>query len=162
MALPIHRLEWSVHASSVANIEAIADAMSWLIGDDELVDIEMTKSFHTSPMYIITAFATKKSEARVAITRLGPVILTEVADSLEDRIDDENWLHLRIKLVDLVTGNLTLVSPHENVECVKGRMKLEIYPGNDVTEVAKKLLLEGSEVALRRGFPESPIKIENE
>jgi hypothetical protein len=45
---------------------------------------------------------------------------------------------------------------------VKGRMKLEIYPGNDVTEVAKKLLLEGSEVALRRGFPESPIKIENE
>jgi len=155
MVLPIHRLEWSVHASGVSDIDMIADSLSWLIGDEEFVEVEKTQSYHHTPMYIIHAEAQKKSDARRSLPRLGKALLSELSKSIEDRIDDENWLHLRLKLDDLVCGKPTLTSPHDPCESVKGRMKLEVYPGDIAEEVARRLLTEAIEIATRKGLPET-------
>ena len=156
MALPIHRLEWTVHASGVSDIDVIADSLSWLIGDEELVDVEKTQSYHNTPMYIVHAEAKKRSEARQSLPRLGKSLLNELSTSIEGRIDEGNWLHLRLKLDDLVRGNPTLTSPHDLCESVKGRMKLEVYPGDVVEDVAHRLLSEALEIATRKHLPEIP------
>lgn len=156
MVLPIHRLEWTVHASGVSDIDIIADSLSWLIGNEEFVDVEKTQSYHNTPMYIIHAEVKKKSDARRSLPRLGKSLLSELSKSIEDRIDEENWLHLRLKLDDLVCGKPTLTSPHDPCESVKGRMKLEVYPGDVVEEVAHRLLTEAIEIATRKGLPEIP------
>ncbi len=156
MTLPIHRLEWTVHASGVSDIDVIADSLSWLIGDEEFVDVEKTKSYHHTPMYIVHAEAKKRSEARRSLPRLGKSLLDELSTSIEGRIDEENWLHLRLKLDDLVCGNPTLTSPHNPCESVKGRMKLEVYPGDVVEEVAHRLLTEAAEIATKKNLPEIP------
>ena len=39
---------------------------------------------------------------------------------------------------------------------VKGRVKLEVYPGDIVEEVARRLLTEAAEVATRKGLPKIP------
>jgi hypothetical protein len=36
-------------------------------------------------------------------------------------------------------------------------MKLEVYPGDVVEDVARRLLTEASEIATRKGLPEIPI-----
>ena len=156
MTLPIHRLEWTVHASGVSDIDVIADSLAWLIGDEEFVAVEKTQSYHNTPMYIVHAEAKKKSEARRSLPRLGKILLEKLSTSIEGRIDDENWLHLRLKLDDLVCGNPTLTSPREPCESVKGRMKLEVYPGDVVEEVARRLLIEGAEIATKKNLPEIP------
>ena len=156
MALPIHRLEWTVHASGVSDIDVIADSLSWLIGDEEFVEVEKTQSYHNTPMYIIHAEAKKRSDARRSLPRLGKSLLDELSKSIEGRIDEENWLHLRLKLDDLVCGNPALTNPHDSCESVKGRMKLEVYPGDVVEDVARRLLTEAAEIATRKGLPEIP------
>lgn len=156
MALPIHRLEWTVHASGVSDIDVIADSLSWLIGDEEFVEVEKTQSYHNTPMYIIHAEAKKRSDARRSLPRLGKSLLDELSKSIEGRIDEENWLHLRLKLDDLVCGNPTLTNPHDPCESVKGRVKLEVYPGDVVEDVARRLLTEAAEIATRKGLPEIP------
>jgi RNA binding exosome subunit len=156
MALPIHRLEWTIHASGVSDIDVIADSLSWLIGDKKFVDVEKTQSYHNTPMYIVHAEAKKRSDARRSLPRLGESLLDELSTSIEGRIDDGNWLHLRLKLDELVRGNPTLTNPHDLCESVKGRMKLEVYPGDVVEEVAHRLLSEAVEIATRKGLPEIP------
>ncbi len=147
----------------MADPTLIADAFSWLIGDADLVEIEETKSYHNSPMYLITATADKRSSARRALPRLGAELLTEIGDDITTRIDDNNNLHLRIKLDELVCGILELTNPNEPFESVKGRIKLEVYPNDEPLDVATRLLHDASKTAERKGFPEPPKRtIENE
>ena len=157
MALPVHRVEWSVHASGVADISVIADALTWLIGDEKLVEIENTKSFHGSPMYILHADAGKKSTARQAFPRVGTHLIERLGSSLAERIDDENWLHLRLDLDELVCGRVVLADSRGKAEYVKGRVKLEIYPNDKTEDVATRLLSEATEIAERKEFPEPAI-----
>ena len=156
MVLPIHRLEWTVHASGVSDIDVIADSLSWLIGGEEFVEVEKTQSYHNTPMYIVHGEVKKKSDARRSLPRLGKSLLDELAKSIEGRIDEENWLHLRLKLDELVCGNPSLTSPHDPCESVKGRVKLEVYPGDIVEDVATRLLTEAAEIATRKGLPKIP------
>jgi len=157
MALPVHRVEWSVHASGVADISVIADALTWLIGNEKLLEIEKTQSFHGPPMYILRADADKKSTARQAFPRVGAQLMKKLGSSLAERIDDENWLHLRLDLDELVCGRVVLAGTRDKAECVKGRVKLEIYPNDKTEDVATRLLVEASEIAERKGFPEFAI-----
>ena len=152
MALPIHRVEWSVNASGVADIHLIYDALVWLIGDEKLVEVEKTQSFHGSSMYIVRADADKKGAARKAFPRIGAKLIGQLKNSLDERIDDENWLHLRLDLNELVCGRIVLVNSRDNVDFVKGRVKLEIYPNDTKDDVARRLLDEANEIAEILGF----------
>ncbi len=162
MALPVHRVEWSVLASGVAEISVIADALGWLIGDEKLVEIEKTQSFHGPPMYILRADADKKSTARQSFPRLGADLMVELSESLSERIDEENWLHLRLELDELVCGRIVLADARDKSECVKGRIKIEIYPNDNTEDVATRLLSEATKIAESKGFPELPYNYEHD
>tara|TARA_Y100000588_G_C14176878_1_gene891788 strand:+ start:849 stop:1334 length:486 start_codon:yes stop_codon:yes gene_type:complete len=153
MGLPVHRLEWSVNASGVADIDLISKALIWLIGDEKFIEIEKTQSFHGSSMYIIRANVDKKSSARKSFPRIGSKSIEQLRNSLNDRIDDENWLHLRLDLDELVCGRIVLVESRDKVEFVKGRIKLEIYPNEIKEDVARRLFDGAEEIAEKLGFP---------
>ncbi|MBJ17398.1 MAG: hypothetical protein CMB66_04010, partial [Euryarchaeota archaeon] len=56
-------------------------------------------------------------------------------------IDHDKVLHIRIDLEQLVRGDAVIVKDPKN-PVAKGRFKLEVYPGQDVTSVATKLIEE--------------------
>ena len=94
----------------------------------------------------------KKKAARQSIANLGSGLLGELARSedLHERIDEENNLHVRLKLSSLVSGSIEFSTGKE--EQVKGRIKLEVYPGQEPLEIARRMLLESARMAEEMGF----------
>ena len=137
--MPIHSLHWKAFASSLDNDELFCEAMAWLCGDPENVDIEKTSSYHGSDIHIISVDITRKGLARKALARLGEEILQQILDDLDGRIDEENCLHVRIYMDELACGRIVLAPPGEK-RTVKGKIKLQIYPGDEQKNVASKLL----------------------
>ena len=73
------------------------------------------------------------------------------SDNLVDRIDDENILHIRLSLSSLVRGSIELSEGSE--EQVKGRIKLEVYPGQDSLDNAREMLEASANRATKLGLP---------
>jgi hypothetical protein len=67
-------------------------------------------------------------------------------------MDDSTVIHIRLDLLDLLAGKITLTIPGERTT-VKGRAKLEVYPGNVVDEVAVSTLNKAIDESKRLGFP---------
>tara|TARA_B100000959_G_scaffold261087_1_gene298287 strand:- start:10406 stop:10675 length:270 start_codon:yes stop_codon:yes gene_type:complete len=59
---------------------------------------------------------------------------------LESLIDEDKFLHLRISLSELVRGNVTIANSRESI--VKGRFKLEVYPGQNAIQIVNDLFEE--------------------
>ena len=98
----------------------------------------------------------KKKAAKLSLSHLGADFLLQLAKSenLESRIDDNNTLHVRLSLQSLASGSIELPSGYE--EQVKGRIKLEVYPGQKPKEIAHSMLVKAAEIAQDEGLPIEP------
>ena len=134
----VHHLTWRVTASGLEDEILIANAISELIGNDELVEIEKTTSYYGSSIHLISAVTKKNKLAIKSLSKLGVENLNLLSASLEDRMDENNTLHFRIGLDELIRGDLVIVS--SNVKSVKGQTKLEVYPGQSPLEEANNIL----------------------
>ena len=134
----VHHLTWRVTASGLEDEILIANAISELIGNDELVEIEKTTSYYGSSIHLISAVTKKNKLAIKSLSKLGIDNLNLLSSSLEDRMDENNTLHFRIGLDELIRGDLVIVS--SNVKSVKGQSKLEVYPGQSPLEEANNML----------------------
>ena len=134
----VHHLTWRVTASGLEDEILIANAISELIGNDELVEIEKTTSYYGSSIHLISAVTKKNKLAIKSLSKLGVENLNLLSASLEDRMDENNTLHFRIGLDELIRGDLVIVS--SNVKSVKGQTKLEVYPGQSPLEEANNML----------------------
>ena len=134
----VHHLTWRVTASGLEDEILIANAISELIGNDELVEIEKTTSYYGSSIHLISAVTKKNKLAIKSLSKLGVENLNLLSTSLEDRMDENNTLHFRIGLDELIRGDLVIVS--SNVKSVKGQSKLEVYPGQSPLEEANNML----------------------
>ena len=134
----VHHLTWRVTASGLEDEILIANAISELIGNDELVEIEKTTSYYGSSIHLISAVTKKNKLAIKSLSKLGIENLNLLSASLEDRLDENNTLHFRIGLDELIRGDLVIVS--SNVKSVKGQTKLEVYPGQSPLEEANNIL----------------------
>ena len=143
----VHHLTWRVTASGLEDEILIADAMSDLIGDDELVEIEKTTSYYGSSIHLINAITKKNKLAIKSLSKLGIGNLDLLIDSLEDRMDENNTLHFRIGLDELIRGEFVIVS--SNAKSIKGQTKLEVYPGQSPLEEAKNILNQAKEIIAR-------------
>ena len=148
----VHHVSWQTTASGVEDEYIHAAAIAWLVGDDELVEIERMDSYHGSPIHVVRAEIKNRSKATKSLSRLGPELLNELKNDLDNRMDDSNVIHIRLDLLDLLAGKITLTLPGERTT-VKGRAKLEVYPGNVVDEVAFNTLDKAIEESKRLGFP---------
>jgi RNA binding exosome subunit len=137
----LHGGTWRVHSSAVDDIELITEALTWLAGENSMIDVKSGKSTLGAPQTTLIARLSKKdalkSLGRLSIDSLGRLL----EDGLDTRIDDEKVLHLRISISELVRGNAKLC---ENTDepVVKGRFKLEAYPGDDVVILATNMISE--------------------
>jgi RNA binding exosome subunit len=59
---------------------------------------------------------------------------------LENRVDDSKYLHVRLELDKLVSGEICLANKNTTSATVKGRFKIESYPGDSVIEVISNLI----------------------
>lgn len=140
----LHHITWRATASGVADENLIADAVSWLVGDSQHVEIEQTTSYHGSEVYIVTGRCQKKSESLRSLSRIGKENLQSLIEDIEQRFDDTHTLHFRIELDALIDGDIILGLPGEK-PTIKAHMKVEVYPGQVPKEECKKVLLSAIE-----------------
>ena len=139
--MSVHNLTWIVTSSAVGATQVIHDALEWLTGGRAELTHEKVKSYHGPKITLIRAKIDKKKSAREAICQLGSEFLSSLASSeeLESRIDDNNALHIRLDLAALVASRVQK-SELKGDGVVKGKIKLEVYPGQDRLEIARKML----------------------
>ena len=141
----VHHLTWRVTASGLEDEELIASAISELIANDELVDIEKTTAYYGSPIHLISAVTKKNKLAIKSLSKLGSQNLDLLISSLEDRLDENNTLHFRLGLDEFIQGEVVIVS--SNTKSIKGQTKLEVYSGQSALEEARLILNQAKENA---------------
>ncbi|MDP6235432.1 MAG: RNA-binding domain-containing protein, partial [Candidatus Poseidoniaceae archaeon] len=93
--MSLHHITWRATAGAVEDETLIADAIAWLVGDPELVDIEQTTSYHGSPIHLVTGVCKKKQQSLKSLARIGTDNLIKLRSELEQRFDQNNTLHFR-------------------------------------------------------------------
>ena len=153
----MHNVTWYATSSGVASTEAIADALNWLTGGEAEISREKVKSYHGARMTMLRAQIHRKKAAKESIPHLGGELLSRLAQSDDPiaRIDQDNMLHIRLSISSLVRGSIELSEGSE--EQVKGRIKLEVYPGQDPLSNAREMLQISADRAVELGLP-SPIE----
>jgi len=131
----VHHVSWQSTASGLEDEYIHAEALGWLVGDDEAVSIERMNSYHGSPIHLVSAEIKKRGKATKSLSLLGVEVLEELKSELTSRLDDNNVIHIRLDLLDLLAGKLTLATPGHR-PTVKGKAKLEVYPGSEAMDVA--------------------------
>jgi RNA binding exosome subunit len=152
----VHHISWHSTASGLEDEVVVADALAWLVGDSGAVSIEGTTSFHGSPVHLVTAVLERKGPATRSLSRLGLEVLSQIENELDSRMDEENVIHIRLDLLDLLAGKVSLTTPGER-PTLKGQTKLQVYPGDDAHEIAIETLTKAREESVRLGLPETAI-----
>ena len=147
-------MSWKSTASGLEDEYVHAAALSWLVGNDEAVEIERMNSYHGSAIHIISAELKKRGQATKSLARLGGSVLSQLKNELDSRMDDDNVIHIRLDLLELLAGRISLTVPGDR-PTVKGRAKLEVYPGNEPMDVAKETLDDAISAAKKLGLPEN-------
>tara|TARA_B100000965_G_scaffold396318_2_gene411059 strand:- start:427 stop:876 length:450 start_codon:yes stop_codon:yes gene_type:complete len=142
----VHHVSWQSTASGVEDEYLHASALSWLVGDDDAVEVERMDSYHGSPIHIIRAELKRRGPATKSLSRLGVDVLESLEEELDSRMDENNVIHIRLDLLNLLAGKVELTKPGNRIT-IKGKAKLEVYPGDVPLEIAKATIAEAIEVA---------------
>jgi RNA binding exosome subunit len=124
----LHRISLRTTCTALSNTDAVADAMAWLIGDGDVVEIDRSRSFHGPEVVLIYASTSKKRLALDSFARLGEDGLDVLQTTYEGRYDEAHVLHFRLELHALLNGEVC-VAQHPGTDQVKGEIKVEVYPG---------------------------------
>ena len=124
----LHHITWRATASALSNADVLAEAMAWLIGDEDAVKRDRSTSYHGPELTLVTASTMNKRKALKSLARLGETNLRRLQEELTQRMDDEHVLHFRVSIDSVVEGEpkLTVGSGTGNV---KGQAKFEVYSG---------------------------------
>ena len=145
----LHHITWRATASALTNHEVVAEAMAWLIGDPDAVQLERSTSYHGSELWMVTAHSKKKSFAMKSLAQLGAENLQVLHDTLEQRFDEDHVLYLRLNLDDLISSKISLADS-SRTGTVKGQAKIEVYPGQDALEQARTTLQDAIEAVQKK------------
>ena len=123
------------------DLEIIQSAMKQLSAVNSEVSWEKSKSYHGSPQTILEMRINNKKNAKKSLELLGKTLLNQLVENgIESQIDDDKNLHIRLSLSSLVAGKLRLAEGSEWTSAVKGKYKIESYPGQDPGEVLLELI----------------------
>ncbi len=137
--MSLHGGEWRIHASAVDESKVIAEALSWLSGGESEIIVHKENSTLGAPMQTISV----KMKGKQALLSLGMLekesLRIILENGLDERIDDDKFLHIRLSLGRLVQG-IGVLSMNKDDPVAKGKFKLEVYSGQEPIDVAEKLL----------------------
>ena len=139
--MSLHSVSWRIHCSAMDELEIIQSAMKQLSAVNSEVIREKSKSYHGSPQTILEMRINNKKNAKKSLELLGKSLLNQLVENgIESQIDDDKNLHIRLSLSSLVAGKLRLAEGSEWTSAVKGKYKIESYPGQEPSEVLLELI----------------------
>lgn len=139
--MSLHSVSWRIHCSAMDDLEIIQSAMKQLSAVKSEVSWEKSKSYHGSPQIILEMKINSKKNAKQSLELLGKSVLDQLVENgIESQIDDDKIFHIRLSLSSLVTGKLRLAESSEWTYAVKGKYKIESYPGQEPSEVLLELI----------------------
>lgn len=141
LSMSLHSVSWRIHCSAVDDLEIIESAMSQLSPVKAEITKEKSKSYHGAPQTILAIRINNKKLAKQSLQSLGKAVLDQiVTNGLESQIDDDKVFHVRLSLSSLVNGDFLLAEGSEWKSAVKGRYKIEAYPGQQPSEILLDLI----------------------
>jgi len=141
LSMSLHSVSWRIHCSAVDDLEIIESAMSQLSPVKTEITREKSKSYHGAPQIILAMRINNKKLAKQSLQSLGKAVLNQiVTNGLESQIDDDKVFHVRLSLSSLVNGDFLLAEGSEWNSAVKGRYKIEAYPGQKPSEILLDLI----------------------
>ena len=135
---------------AAAPVEVLAEAMAWLIGDEEAVDLDRSTSYHGPEMTLVKASTANERRAVRSFARLGEANLRQLIAEFDQRVDQHNVLHFRLSMDSLIRGEPELVNT-TGTGTVKGQAKFEVYSGLPADEQLQTTFDEALELAARNG-----------
>jgi len=139
----LHSVSWRVNVSALDQSELIQDSLKWIAGEKSSIEISKDKSFHGAEQYTIVAKNMKKKDSRKSLERLGEGVLKELLENnIQLRIDENKNFYVRLELSELVKGEISLADKNTVSSTVKGKFKIESYPGDSTIEVISNLIRE--------------------
>ena len=148
MFVGLHHITWRATASAVSNVDVLADAMAWLIGEEEAVELDRSSSYHGPELTLIKASTSNKRKAARSFARLGEANLRQLIEEFDQRVDDHNVLHFRLSMESLIRGEPNLVS-ETGTGTIKGQAKFEVYSGLPADQQLQATFDEALELAAR-------------
>jgi len=115
-----HWLRIKVFCYATENEELIHDTMIGLIGSEE-IECDIADSEHGNKILILSCELTKQKEIVPIFRKLGKALCEQIAGSLEDRIDEDCTLYLRLDKQELVQEKYVLAH-HGDVLSVTGKI----------------------------------------
>ena len=139
----LHSVSWRVNVSALDQSELIRDSLKWIAGEKSSIEISKDKSFHGAEQYTIVAKNMKKKDSQKSLERLGEDVLKELLENnILLRIDENKNFYVRLELSELVKGEISLADKNTVSSTVKGKFKIESYPGDSTIEVISNLIRE--------------------
>ncbi|MAV06726.1 MAG: hypothetical protein CMA29_02400 [Euryarchaeota archaeon] len=137
----VHRLELRAHCSAIDDLAVIRNGIGKLVGEETTITEKVDKSWHGAPQTNFSLEITRKKDVRFVISQLGYECLsTLLKEDILSRIDERNVIHLRLSLAELCCGRIEISEPRKREPCIKLKIKLEVYPGQSVEDIAIECL----------------------
>ena len=126
-----------VHAAATAHelqdIDLVTQALEWLTETEWNVD--MTTSYHGPRMAMLSTQIKKNKQIDSFVGKLQPHHAT-ILSELDARLDENNVIHLRLNLESVIGQMVELISSTDTDPVIKIRIKLAVYPGQEVGAIA--------------------------
>ena len=106
MASVFHWVKVKAVCYATEDEDLIHDTMEQLIGveDDDIFDIDISEGLHGNPITVIDANLTHNKEYERLFRNIGTEPLQTVLDEIEDRVDDDCILYMRLDKQKAVQG----------------------------------------------------------
>ena len=129
-----------VHAAATAHelqdIDLVTQALEWL--SETEWNVEMTTSYHGPKVALLSTHIKKNKQLDSFIEKLKPHHPT-ILSELDARLDENNVIHLRLCLESIIGQQLVLLGSTQKKPVVKIRIKLAVYPGQNVESIAASI-----------------------
>ena len=129
-----------VHASATAHelqdIDLVTQSLEWLTETEW--DVDMTTSYHGPKVAMLSTQIKKNKSIEVFVLKLQPHHAT-LLEELDARMDESNVIHLRLDLESVIGQQIHLAQLDSTNPVIKIRIKLAVYPGQDVQEIASNI-----------------------
>ena len=135
-SMGILRIHAAATAHELQDIGLVHQALEWLTETEW--DVDMTTSYHGPKVALFSTQISKNKDVNLFMEKLEPCYKTILAE-LEQRLDEDNTIHLRLDLESVIGGKLVLVQTTSSNPVIKIRIKLAVYPGQDVRSIATDL-----------------------
>ena len=135
-SMGILRIHAAATAHELQDIGLVNQALEWLTETEW--DVDMTTSYHGPKVALFSTQISKKRDVNLFMEKLEPCHETILAE-LTQRLDEDNIIHLRLDLESVIGGRLVLVQSTSSNPVIKIRIKLAVYPGQDVLSIATDL-----------------------